>query len=201
MTMDRQRQKQLDGLLARGGLSGAARERVLESVLQTAKPRRSWLMQGVRWGALPAALLVASALVLNPRAAENARFRAKGEVLGKTVAQFELVCGARGATGTHCSTSDTLYFSANRISSEPFLSAYADPEGGGERLWFFPSTGQPSLELRASSAHQAASRAIPLRGIPAGRYRVTLLLSAAPLSRAQALAARPAQVIALEVVP
>jgi hypothetical protein len=189
--MNDERDRRLDELLAQGRLSGPALERILDGALAASGVRRR-----KRWGwalALGAPTLAAAAVLLVARPAE---FRAKGGAGQGAV--VELVCGQETGADVHCHRADDLYFRVGDLPTRRFLSAYAAPLAGGERIWFFPTSATEPIAL-SPGAPQVAGRSIKLAGLPEGKYRVAITLSEAPLSQQAILAAPPSAEAQLEV--
>jgi len=197
--MDTKRKRELDWLLARGRLSGPALERVLEGAVSTARPsyRLKWHLF---WFAPTAAAAALGLFLVRPWQLGNDGFRSKGAGTAGAL-RVELVCGDQAGTDVHCARSDSLYFSTSGGSADTrFVSAYAEPEGSGERVWFFPTSNDTSIALESGPDRHVLKRGIRLEGVPAGRYRVHIAISERPLERAAALEA-PAQMATLEVLP
>jgi hypothetical protein len=74
-------------------------------------------------------------------------------------------------------------------SRRGFLSAYAVPSEGGERVWFFPRENGSLLALSSRAEGGILSEGVKLRSLAPGRYAVHVVLSDEPLSRAAVLAA------------
>jgi hypothetical protein len=82
-----------------------------------------------------------------------------------------------------------LLFRVGGAAAGGFLAAWAVPEDGGERIWYFPTLDgeAPSVAPRAET--QTLGRGVRLgTEQPPGRYHVHLLLSRRALGRAEALA-------------
>jgi hypothetical protein len=187
---------ELQRLLARGKLSGPARERVLDRVLdQVAPPARkprAWLVPLVLALGSGVAILV---LVARPHP-DDARWGAKG-VLGRAVA-LEARCGDTDV----CRPGATLMFSVFGSSTPGFLGAYAQRVEGGERIWYFSAETESPRVPASDQATQPAGRGIVIgpEHTP-GQYQVHLFLSAAPASQAELLAGKDPRVRAEAVVP
>jgi hypothetical protein len=176
--------EELDHLLLRGRLSGAARERALEGALRAAVPRRA---RWSRWAGLlaPAAALVAL-LVLWPRTG----FTPKGGVAQPVL--LDVAC----ADGAHaCRAGDTLVFQVASAQGG-LLAAWAEPLGGGERVWYFPASDGHLVSVAAQPTIQILKQGIRLGPAqPPGAYLVHLVLTRRALDRAELLAARPDDVL------
>lgn len=182
----------IDRLLARGRLSGGARERILARALAASAPRRrSWR----RWLtiAVPAtaALLL---VVLWPRAA----FTPKGAPAGVF---FDVTCA--DGSGHACARGATLLFHLGGVVRPSSLAAWAEPDGGGERIWYFPAgNDDAAVAVPAGALLQTLGRGVRIGPEHApGRYTVHLVLSQRPLTRAEALAARAGDIVATATVP
>jgi hypothetical protein len=196
----------LDELLSGGRLGGAERERILERALDASAPLPWWRRRAVTWLVRGTAMATAAALALfffvPPRTHDD--FRARG---GAGDGAPLLLVGCEDGQSARCGYGQKLVFSVDGASEPGFVAAWAEPAGGGERVWYFPGDDGSSPEARGDGARQLLSRAVRLGPEqPPGRYRVHLVLSRRPLSRLEALAAGGADVVAtsqvtLEVTP
>jgi hypothetical protein len=195
---------ELDQLLARGRLSGRQYDAIERNILSAVSPaRRRW-----PWSHAPSTVLIsgtalsAMGLALGvwlmfgktldrqpgappPSSATADGFRAKGATLGP-VSSFELGCPGR-ERGV-CRLGDTLLFSLNAGTPSGHVVAYAEREGEpGARVWYFPTTSGAMPRVEARAGTQVLPEGVRL-GPPhsAGKYRVSLWVSEAPLTRAQA---------------
>jgi hypothetical protein len=177
--------EELDFLLARGKMSGAAHERVLDEVLRRARPRRArWPLVGLGGAALAAAAAVA----LWVRAPQEDAFRAKGGAAGPS---FEAVC--LGSGSSRCPVGDTLLFRVANVGSAGYVGAYATKEGSAERIWYFPDREGAEPEIRAVAEAQVVGRGVTLGPEHApGRYVVHLIVTRGPAGRDALLAPRSA---------
>jgi hypothetical protein len=190
--------QELQRLLARGRLGGPGRERVLERILQgIARPvARRWRI----WIAtLALAASGTTALVLMRRTPAGDEFTAKEGAKGKT-GVLDLAC--LGGSSAACAEGSTLVFSATGASRPGYLAAYAEPAGGGERIWYFSADGEsPAIPVSTSGTHPAP------RGVrlgpehAAGHYLVHVFLTTTPLTRSALLAARSAAILAQPTFP
>ena len=158
--------KEVDYLLARGTLSGSRREQILREVLTSAraKParaRRRWWA----WGGGTGLALAAgtAAVLLWPRVPNQGDFRVKGNT-GAPPA-IEMTC--LGASVKACPRGSLVAFQVDGAGG--FLSAYADPVPGGERIWYL--TNEP---VRGPVIPKAARIGAEHRP---GAYRVEVVLS------------------------
>jgi hypothetical protein len=189
------RDEDLQRLLSRGRLGGPARERVLERVLDQVAPprrrRRAWLIPlGLALGS-GVALLV---LVARPRPDEGG-WGVKGGPAGNAVT-LEARCPDA------CRPGATLMFSAFGAPGPGFLGAYAQPAGGGERIWYFSAESEAPAVPASAQATQPAGRGIVIgpEHRP-GPYQVHLFLCSAPLPQAVLLEGRDPRILARAVVP
>src|ERR1700722_5199823 len=120
--------KDLDLLLARGHLSGAERERVLERVLDATAakarpaPRRAW-----GWGGVAFVGAAAAAALLVVRSRPDERFTVKGGADTPGAARVEVACIDGNAA--RCALGSMLVFRVEGAQEGGFLLAYA--RGGG----------------------------------------------------------------------
>jgi hypothetical protein len=195
---------ELDQLLARGRLSGRQYDALERNILSAVAPaRRRWPWPHASSTVLiSSAALSAAGLVLGvwlmfgktldqqpgtlPHdSATGDGFRAKGAAVGP-VAGFELGCPGR-EPGV-CRLGDTLLFSLNAGTPAGHVLAYAEREGEpGTRIWYFPAANGATPRVEARAGSQVLAEGVRL-GPPhtAGKYRVWLWVSEAPLTRAQA---------------
>ena len=77
-----------------------------------------------------------------------------------------------------------------RRSAGGYLAGYAEPRGGGERIWYFSADGEtpavPAAAAEATAAFQRAIRVGPETG--PGEYIVRLFLTRVPMSKSALLA-------------
>jgi hypothetical protein len=190
------RDEELQKLLARGRLGGPARERVLERVLtEVAPPRR----KGRAW-LVPLALALSSGvavLVVMARPRPDDGWGTKGGPGGSAVT-LEGRCGESGP----CHPGATLMFSVFGSSRAGFLGAYAEPVGGGERLWYFSAeTGSPPVPASDQATRPAGQGILIGPEHRPGDYQVHLFLTASPLPQAVLLAGGDPRILARAVVP
>jgi hypothetical protein len=169
----------LDRLLARGRLSGAQRDRILERVLdKTANTRRLRLKHVV----IIAAPLVAAAaaFVLVPKLGDGSEFSVKGG--GSS--GVEVTCS--GGLLSACPIGSTLVFRFDGVSSPAYVQAYATPSPAnvGERVWYFPTSAVPAPQLMANAASEVLQKGVLIGPEhSASAYQITVVLSAQPLTR------------------
>jgi hypothetical protein len=196
----------LDALLARGALSGPARERVLGAVLDRVSPvkRRPW-MQTAAVTVLPALAAAAILAIVahrvswtGPGNAGVDDFQARGTASAAPRVDASCTGGPMGA----CPKGSHLVFRTWPGTQPAFLAAFADPTGGGERVWYFSAeSGSPQI------ARGALDQSVVIGPEHAvGQYVIHVVASSRPLTRSEA-AQTPApsllaaETIALGVVP
>jgi len=191
----------LDNLLARGRLSGAERERVLANVLDQTSPRFSARSRAARSGAIAlGGLAAAAALALFVHGKSNIikGDRADGSFAARGAAtdgvRVEAAC--TGGPLAACPSGSRLVFHGWPSAQPAYLAAFADPVGGGERIWYFSAEGQsPRLgdgavdrEVVIGAEHVAA------------RYLVHVVVGVRPLSRGEALVAKGPAILDAETI-
>ena len=172
----------LQSLLARGGLSGAQRDRILERVLAqraTPKPsRKRWLI------AASVALPLAAGVALMVVARSGADSRGEGYIApkgGSGGASLEARCPGRAPN--ECRAGDRLIFEVGGTRAPAYFAGYAVC-GAGERIWYFPDAAGASPLVVAGDEHRvltSAARIGPEHG--AGRCTLHLSLHARPVDR------------------
>jgi hypothetical protein len=195
----------LHSLLARGRLSGAQRDRILDRVLDehaAARPRRRWaIAAGV---ALPVAAAIALALGLRATATEGDApggwLVPKGD--GVSI-HLEARCPERAAGSCH--KGDRLVFSADGVKRNGFFAAHATC-GSGERIWYFPAADGTLPSIRAEAGHVVVNQAARIGDEHGtGRCELSLFLLEEPADRAEVLAGSAKiaakATISLEVLP
>ncbi len=183
--------EELDSLLGRGSVGATRRDAILAGVLaHTAIRRRA--QSRWRWpfaGLATVAAAAAGLFLLAPRLSSplpsppQGGFRAKG---GATPAGPSLAMECFGASLSACPTGSRLIFSGTGVRG--FLSAWAEPVGGGERIWYFaadtvspaidPDAGEPALATRAVKVGPEHA---------AGSYRIEVRLTERPMARTELL--------------
>jgi hypothetical protein len=168
----------LDRLLARGRLSGAQRERILERVLdKSANPRRRRLAYLMVAAPLVAA---AAALIMVPQLGEGSKFSAKGNA----ASLVEASCS--GGLLSACPIGSNLIFRFDGVSTPAYVHAYATPSppNAGERIWYFPTSSVPAPQLKANASSEVLPKAVLIGPEhSASAYQITVVLSAKPLTR------------------
>jgi hypothetical protein len=176
---------EIDRLLARGALGGAAREEILEQVLGASpeaarKParRRLWL------GGAALALSAAAALVLVVRPAPQPEYRAKGAATGAPA----LDVGCPPASLEACPAGSILVFSVLGAKVTGHLQAWAEPDEGTERIWYLSAETQTAALPPAVGTQPAGSGVRIGPEHQPGRYLIHVVFSTSPLSRPRLLA-------------
>jgi len=184
--MKPEREEKLQALLAGSKLSGPARDKVLANVLggTAKKPRRLvWI------GAATAGLAMAAAVLLLVFPPDG--FRSRGG--SKPIVEVGCVDG----TLASCPRGSALLFRVSGSKDGGFLSAWAEPEAGGERIWYFPTstTANPAVAPKSETQTLPVGVRIGPEQQP-GAWVVHLLLSKRPLNRDQVLALPVAERVA-----
>jgi hypothetical protein len=191
---------EIDFLLSKGRLSGVQRDAVLQNVLRSSRPSRP-MFRPFSLTLFTGALVGAAALVLWVKTDHpSSELRAKGGTgASSTALSVELTCGAgpaERASQPRCPAGSKLLFTVNGAVERGHLSAFSEPAGGGERIWYFSAeTGAPTVEPRPET--QVLSEAVRIgTDHPPGDYLVHLFVTRRPLSRAELLAAPTGDVLA-----
>jgi len=182
MSQDSQsdRNDKLDALLAEGRMSGPRRDAVLAGALSKSQPpRRRWAWLG--FGSFSLVAAAAAVFLLMP----SSGFRARGQ--GGAVLEVGCV-GLNGDPG--CIPGSTLLFRVSGATEGGFVTAWAEPTGPGERVWYFPTTTTPSPEVQKQAELQTLRQGVVIGAEqPRGTYLVHVLLTSKPLTHDQALEA------------
>src|SRR5262249_49600660 len=115
---------ELDRLLARGRLGGPRHERVLGKILAERRWRRRML-----WAAPALAMAAALVLILRP---PDGGFRARGGGEGPVI---QVTC--KDGQLEACPKGGTLVFRVDGATAGNYLIAWAEPVGGGSKIWYF----------------------------------------------------------------
>ena len=177
--------EELDSLLGRGSIGATRRDAILATVLarvraeSTARPRWRWSLAALGTAVVAAAAL----LLLVPRFSPPASspFRAKGTA-AKPPATPSAEIECLGATLAACPTGSLLVVRVAGVRG--FVSAWAEPAQGGERIWYFSAeTFSPPVDaVPASSA--VATRAVKIGPEhAAGAYVVQVRVTERPMAR------------------
>lgn len=175
---------EVDRLLSRGGLGPEHKQRLLQGVLATVqaspvpRQRPRW-----RWPALMAASLAGavavSALWARPSARTEPALREKGAASGGPVIAVSCLGGSLAA----CPTGSRIAFWLEGGRKEPgFVTAYADPVAGGERVWYLRNDAVPRAAVVGKEQ-------------PSGRYRVSAVLTKRPVERSDLANLTPGAVV------
>jgi hypothetical protein len=184
----------LDSLLSRGRLSGAQRERVLDAVLDRVAPaRRHW----VPWMAAAAILCVLGGTTyLGAARSRQHEFTARG---GTSATRVEVVC--LGGSLDACPRGSHLAFRATGPKGAGYLTAYAVPESGGERIWYFSGDDESPIVTPSTTSAEPMDRVVVVGNEHgAGGFTVHILISERPLPRTDALDAAPGSVISTQTI-
>jgi hypothetical protein len=190
----------LHSLLARGRLSGAQRDRILERVLdEHAPPRRAFRRWVVAASvALPAAAAMALVLALRGPAGDDAEVGAPVPKGAHAGAVFEARCSDR-APG-QCRSGDRLIFSVDGADAGGSLAGYAEC-GAHERIWYFPTMDGAAPRIPARAGVQVVEQVVRIgKEHGTGPCKVHLFLLEAPGDRASLLSGK-ARVRASAVIP
>ncbi len=189
-----ERDDELDRLLARGRLGGPARDRILEQALARARASRPRRRARLLW--LAPVLAAAAAIVLWVRVPKDG-FRARG---GDGRPLVEATC--KGGERARCPRGGTLVFRVDGAAGGGFLSAYATPVAGGEKIWYFPPAGGESPRLAAAAGPQLVPFGVELGAEqPPGEYELHFLITPSAPTRAEAAAAPALATQRLTVTP
>jgi hypothetical protein len=180
----------LDALLARGALSGPARDRILDDVLARVSPtpaqRRTKLLMFTVLPAAAAFIAVIGGVSKLSGAKHADEFQARG---GVAAARVEAAC--TGGTMLACPQGSRLVFHASSEVGPGYLAAYAQPIHGGERIWYFSAESESP---RVGSG--AVDRAVMLGAEHgAGRYKINVVVATRPLSRTEVLTGKASDII------
>lgn len=176
--MERRRAGRAHTLLSEGNLSGRQREEVLERVLGGLPVERRRWSRALAWVGASTALAAAAFLLL---VRPQPELRSKGAAA--PIVRVDCEPGGLHA----CRSGGTLMFAVQGARADARLAAWAEPAGGGERIWYFSGDGE------SPAVGDQTSDGILRRGIRLGPehrpgiYQVTVLVTAAPLARPQLL--------------
>jgi hypothetical protein len=175
--------EEIDVLLGQGRVPPSVKDRVFDRMiadLARQEPRRrarAPLLVGFF-----AVAGVAAVLLLVPRSFDSG-FRRKGPGPEGLAAAIPVQLACVGGTLAACPVGATLLFSFQGENTG-FLAAYAQPRGGGERIWYFSGDGE-SPQVAAGNGTTVAPRAIRIGPEHAsGDYTVRLFVTRAPAPRA-----------------
>jgi hypothetical protein len=184
--------EEVDRLLARGAMTPAESERALDGALRTTATRRRWM-----FGLMVPAAAALVLLIFLPRGGFTPKGAAAAPLLEVSCAD-----GARD----RCRRG-SLRVCHVAAESGGVLAAWAEPAGGGERIWYFPTAGDEWARVPAAPGLQALDKAVRLGPEqPPGVYVIHLVLAARALPRAALSAPLPDGILAaasarIEVTP
>jgi len=178
--------EELDSLLARGGLGAARRDAILDTVLARVEGERR---ARSRWRPAFAGLAVAAAaavalILLVPRFSSrpDGGFRAKGAAPTPTATMPATAIECLGASLAACPTGSLLVVRASGVRG--YVSAWAEPVGGGQRIWYFSAeTSSPEIDA-VTSVGTPIGRAVRIgTEHAAGSYRVEVRVTPRSMTR------------------
>ena len=157
-------------------------------MLETTRASSGRGKRGRRWGlALGAGLSLATAAGVVRMIAPAVRtrpsgFTPRGAAVGPSDVELQLICTS--GTLAACPRGAKVVFAVRGGAPGGYLAAWADPVGGGERVWYFSAEGQsPHLAAGAAGA-SALARGVRIGAeLAAGTYDVHMVLSTDPLAR------------------
>ena len=176
---------ELDSLLGRGSIGATRRDAILETVLSRvraespARMRRRWSVAGIATVAVAAAAL----FLFVPRSSlpSLSPFRAKGTA-GVLAPRPSTEIECLGATLDACPAGSLLAVRAAGVRG--FVSAWAEPVGGGERIWYFSAETQSPLVDPALTSSAATTRAVKIgHEHVASAYVVEMRVTERPMGR------------------
>jgi len=170
-------------LLSQGNLSGQQREevlaRVLDEVAAASRPARRWRLW---WAVAPVAAAAVVLLIWVRPASRDDQLRSRGNA---PLPMVRVECEPGGLTA--CRQGGTLLFAVEGAPASARLAAFAEPVSGGERIWYFSGDGE-SPPIGDRTPDSILRRGIRLGGEHRpGEYRLTVLITAAPVPRAALL--------------
>jgi hypothetical protein len=172
----------LDSLLGRGSIGAARRDAILQTVLARVKAETPARARG-RWSFAGLGIVAATTAVLiflGPRfsSSDLSPFRAKGTAL--TMPSVHIEC--LGATLGACPSGSLLVVRVAGVRG--FVSAWAEPVSGGERIWYFSAETLSPLVDAVSAIPPATTRAVKLGHEHAvGTYVVDIRVTDRPIGR------------------
>src|SRR5262249_5448171 len=148
-------------LLARGRLGGPTREKILDHALREAGiVRPPWYARAPFVWTMPAAAAAAVAtfaLILRP-VSDSMRPKGVGAA-GAAIVSVE----CSGLEVTRCTHDDMLLFRVEGATQPAHVVAYADPVGGGQRIWFFPMADGTEPVVHAQQEPQVLGQGVKVR--------------------------------------
>jgi hypothetical protein len=174
---------EMDYLLSRGKLGGSQRQRILEAALGAAREPFWARWRGrLAWSGGALALAGGAAILLltlrAPAPEDASSFRVKGPADAPLI-----TASCLGAQVTACPIGSRLAFALEGGRDRGgFLTAYAAPTAGGERIWYL--TNEPVGAPNADASPRVLPKAALIGdGQPAGSYRVHVIFSGRPVAR------------------
>src|SRR4051812_11224333 len=137
--------EEMDHLLSRGGLGREHKERLLRGVLESvaipvpSRRRWRWLWQTVAGLSLAGGVTLV-ALWGRPAGEMGPALRAKG---APALAPFVGMSCLGGSSGACPSGSRIAFWLEGHTKDAGFVTAYADPLRGGERVWYLNNEAMP----------------------------------------------------------
>lgn len=174
---------ELDYLLSRGKLGGSQRDRILNVALAASRETvtAGWRRR-IAWGAgslAVATCAVVLLLTLRPSREEGPdAFQIKGPGDAPLI-----VLSCLGGQLDGCPSGSKLAFALDGGRDKGgFLTSYAEPASGGERIWYL---NNESVDAAGADASLRVIRKAALIGAeqPPGTYRVQAFLSRRPVAR------------------
>jgi hypothetical protein len=186
--------EEIERLLSRGGLGREHKLQLLQRVLAsvptaaTGRRRAPWRWRAVGVLSLSGALAVA-ALWGRPSGQASSTLRAKGTPAAVPIIAMSCLGGSLVA----CPTGSRIAFwveGGPRLEGgreEPgFVTAYADSIARGERVWYLTNEALSAGTSPSTGSPRAVSRAALVgKDQPNGRYRVSVVLTRHPITRAE----------------
>jgi hypothetical protein len=174
--------RELDNLLAKGRLSGPARDALWSEIRARTSPTPTRLAKILAlprlWPALTLLLVIGPAVALI--ALQRNHFTAKG----LSTSPISLDIGCNG----DCRPGENLMFAVTGLARPGYFAAYAvSPRG--VRVDYFPSRTEPTPDLGAIPTRQVLARAIVLegeRGLP-GTWSLHAFVLSQPLFAGESL--------------
>ncbi len=115
---------------------------------------------------------------------------------GSTSAAPRVDASCTGGPMAACPKGSHLVFQTWPGSQPAFLAAFADPQGGGERVWYFSSeSGSPRIDRGALDRSVVIG---PEHAV--GHYVIHVVASSRPLTRNEAAQSRGPDVLAVETI-
>lgn len=163
---------ELDRLLAKGKLGGPRADKVLDRLMKERRAARRRRL-AVIWGGPLLAMAAVLVFMLRPT---SDGFRARGDGEGPVI---EVTC--KDGSANRCPSGGTLVFRVDGAVAGGFLAAWAEPAGGGKRVWYF---AESSMRLMSQPETQVIPVGVKLGPEqPAGVWEIHGLVSDQPPAR------------------